>query len=87
VRTFVVEKLLAARMTDAVVSHENDEGIIQDPFILEPLADLAYVFIRKSHGIEVRRPIAQYHRIARIIWGQHDSRRFGRATKFLCRAF
>ena len=43
VRAFVVEKLLAAGVADAVVGHEEDDGVVEDAFLLQPrdhLADL-----------------------------------------------
>ena len=61
-RTFVIQKLLTSHVTDPMVGHEDDEGLIQDPFFFKPLHNLTDVFIRKAPGVEICRPIAEYRR-------------------------
>jgi hypothetical protein len=87
VRAFVVKKLLATRVADAVVGHENDQCLIEDAFLLQAGDDLADVLVGEAHGIEIRRPIVQQHGIARIVRRQLDLGGVGGFTKLGFGAF
>lgn len=72
VSAFVIEELLAPRMADAVVGHEDDERVLEQTLPFQPRHHLADVPVGEAHAVEVGRPIATHHRIVRIVGGQGD---------------
>ena len=70
--TFVVQKLLASSVADAVIRHEQDDRVFEFTFVLQPLDNLANKAVGVSTAIQIRRPIGQQHGIVGIVWWQRD---------------
>ncbi len=68
----VVTELLASGMADAVIGHEEDNGLIKNSFRLQSLDDLPNLAIGEADGIEVVGPIFQDDWIARVVRRKPD---------------
>ena len=68
----VVEELLAASVTDAVVGEKGDEGVLENAFPLQALHHFSNMPVRDPNGIEVGSPVLEHDRISRIIGRQND---------------
>ena len=86
VRSFVVEKLLAAGVADAVIGHEDHERVFENAFLLQPREHLPDVLVGEADGIEIRGPVAKQHRVARIVRRQRHVLRLHGSAEFLLRA-
>ena len=68
-------------MTDAVVSHEDDERVFQQAFLFQPLHHAAHVQIGHACGVKVERPVVEDDRITRVVGRQRDLFRIGGAAE------
>ena len=82
-RALVVQELLASGMADAVVREEDDQGIVEQPFGLQPLDDSAYMPVGDPHAVQIGCPIGQQERIARVVGRQDDIGRIRGAAQLL----
>ena len=71
-QAFVVEKLLAACMADAVIGHEDDQGRVEQRFLSQTFHDLAHHVVGHPHRIEVGGPIPTNVRMVRVVGWQGD---------------
>src|SRR5262245_40626085 len=62
-----VEKLLLARVTDPVIGHEDDDGLVENAFPFQTRDYLTDLFVGITHRVQVLRPVVEQHGIARII--------------------
>ena len=66
----VVQKLFVANMTDAVIRHKEDHGVIEFPGVLQSLDNSANFPIGVTHCVQILSPILQNDRIIRQIGRQ-----------------
>lgn len=86
VGAFIIEELFAAGMADAVVGHENDEGVREEVFFFEAGDDLADVMIGEADGVEVGGPVFEKDRVRWVVGGQGDAFRRGARAELLAGA-
>ena len=78
---FVIQKLLASRMADAVVRHEQQQRILVNALRLQPRNNLPHDGIRHPHGVQIGGPVVQQHGLSRIVRGQRHLLRIGHAPE------
>ena len=82
----VVEKLLAAGVADAVIGHEEHDGVVEQLLPLQPRDHIAHFLVRVPAAVEVVGPVLEDHRIARVVRREHDVGGIGVRAEFLFHA-
>ena len=80
-RPFIVKELLSSSVADAVVGHEDDKRVFQQPFFIQARYHSAHMQVCQANAVEIERPIFQQNRISRVIGRQRDFLRIRRVTE------